>query len=140
MALTTIEASTMFLQYSDTPGGIRKSGVCYTQADYAGSTTINSDETHCGVLKAPGSSNNQFTGALVINTTPEADEFSYAELKAMSVAKTKKYWHLTNADDSNYHGGYGWLSALGNQNASGQTSKATFTVDIDGDIDVVPAS
>jgi hypothetical protein len=27
MTLTTIEASTMFLQYSDTPGGVRKSGV-----------------------------------------------------------------------------------------------------------------
>ena len=140
MAVTTIEANTMFIQVSDTPGGTRKSAVCLTQADFSGTLGVNSDETHCGVLKAPGSSNNNFTGAAVVNTTPEADELSYEDFKTIYAPKTKKYWHLTNADDSNYHGGYGWISALGNQNASGQTSKFTFTVDIDGDIDTVATS
>ena len=137
---TTLLASTMFIQYSDTPGGTRKSLVCLSQADFSGSATINSDETHCGILKGIGNSNNTFTGTAVVDMAPDTDEASYEDLKAIYVAKSKKYWHLSNADDSNYQGGYGWISALGNQNASGQTSKFTITIDIDGDVDIVPAS
>lgn len=140
MALTTLEANTMFIEYSDDPTSTRTSAVCLSQADFSGSTNVNTDETHCGVLKGIGSSNNQFTGTAVVNTTPDSGEGSYEEFKTLYAAKTKKYWHLTNADDSNYHGGYGWLTALGNQNTSGQTSKFTFTVDIDGDIDTEPQS
>lgn len=138
--MSTLQASTMFLQYGDTPAGPFKTVVCLSQADFSGSATINSDETHCGILKGIGNSNNTFTGTLVLETVPTVDEGSYEELKTIYAGKLKKYWQLTNDDDSNYHGGYGWLSALGNQNASGQTSKATFTVDIDGDIDIVPTS
>lgn len=137
---TTLLASTMFIQYSDTPGDTRKSAVCLSQADFSGSATINSDETHCGILKGIGNSNNTFTGTAVVDMVPDVDEASYEDFKTLYAAKTKKYWHLTNADDSNYHGGYGWISALGNQNASGQTSKFTFTIDIDGDIDTVATS
>jgi hypothetical protein len=91
---TTLLASTMFLQYSDTPGGTRKSAVCLSQADFSGSATINSDETHCGILKGIGNSNNTFTGTAVVDMVPDADEASYEDLKAIYVAKTKKYWHL----------------------------------------------
>lgn len=140
MANTTIQANTMFIQFSDTPEGERKSAVCLTQADFSGSTAVQSTETHCGVLKAVGNSNNQFTGNAVLITDPDTDEASYEDFKTIYAAKTKKYWHLTNADDSNYHGGYGWLTALGNQNASGDTSKFTFTVDIDGNLDTEPTS
>ena len=137
---TTIQASTMFIEYSDTPGGSRKSAVCLTQADFSGTTAVNSDETHCGVLKAVGSSNNQFSGTAVVDAVPDVTEASYEDFKTIYAAKTKKYWHLTNSNDSNYHGGYGWITALGNQNASGQTSKFTFTIDIDGDLDTEATS
>ena len=140
MAETTILANTVFLEYSDTPTGTRSTAVCLTQVDFTGSTSIQSTETHCGVLKGVGNSNNQFTASAVVDTTPDAGEASYDEFKALYAAKTKKYWHLANGDDSHYHGGYGWITALGNQNASGDTSKFTLTIEIDGNIDIVPES
>jgi len=53
---------------------------------------------------------------------------------------TQKYWHLTDSNNDLYHGGYGWISALGQQNVSGQTAKFTMTIEIDGDIDITPQS
>lgn len=137
---TTISGSVMFIQYSDTPGGTRKSAVCQSQGDFSGTTDVTSDQTNCGVLKAIGNSNNQFTLNAVVDTVPDADEASYNDFQTLYVNKTKKYWHLTDADETVYHGGYGWITSLGNQNASGQTSKFTMTIDIDGDIDTTPQS
>ena len=71
---------------------------------------------------------------------PDADEASYNDFQTLYANKTKKYWHLSNTDDSLYHGGYGWITALGQQNASGQTAKFTMTIDIDGDLDIVASS
>ena len=86
----TLQGSTMFIQYSDTPGGTRKSAVCLSQADFSGSSTINSDETHCGILKGIGNSNNTFTGTAVVDMVPDADEASYEDFKTLYAAKTKK--------------------------------------------------
>jgi len=137
---TTISGSVMFIQYSDTPGGTRKSAVCQSQGDFSGTTDVTSDQTNCGVLKAIGNSNNQFTLNAVVDTVPDADEASYNDFQTLYVNKTKKYWHLTDADETVYHGGYGWITSLGQQNASGQTAKFTMTIDIDGDIDTTPQS
>ena len=137
---TTVSGSLMFISYSDTPGGTRKSAVCQSQGDFTGSTDVNSDQTNCGVLKAVGNSNNQFSLNAVVDMAPDADEASYNDFQTLYAAKTKKYWHLSNADDSLYHGGYGWITALGQQNASGQTAKFTMTIDIDGDLDIVASS
>lgn len=140
MAETTILANTVFLEYSDTPTGTRSSAVCLTQVDFTGSTAVQSTETHCGVLKGVGNSNNQFSASAVVDATPDAGEVSYNDLKEIYANKTKKYWHLANGDDSHYHGGYGWITALGNQNTSGDVSKFTLTIEIDGTMDIEPQS
>lgn len=137
---TTVQANTMFIEYSDTPGGTRKSAVCQSQGDFTGSTDVTSEQTNCGVLKAVGNSNNQFSLNAVVDIDPDADEASYNDFQTLYVNKTKKYWHLTNATEDIYHGGYGWITALGQQNASGETAKFTMTIDIDGDIDTNPPS
>lgn len=135
---TTVSGSVIFIQYSDTPTGTRKSAVCQSQGDFTGSTDVNSEQTNCGVLKSIGKSNNQFSLNAVVDLVPDLTEASYNEFQTIYVNKTKKYWHLSNGDNSLYHGGYGWISALGQQNASGQTAKFTMTIDIDGDIAVDP--
>ena len=137
---TTVSGSLMFISYSDTPGGTRKSAVCQSQGDFTGSTDVNSDQTNCGVLRAVGNSNNQFSLNAVVDMVPDPTEASYVDFQTLYANKTKKYWHLSNADDSLYHGGYGWITALGQQNASGQTAKFTMTIDIDGDLDIVASS
>ncbi len=137
---TTISGSVMYISYSDTPGGTRKTAVCQSQGDFSGTTDVTSDQTNCGVLKAVGNSNNQFTLNAVVDTVPDADEASYNDFQTIYVNKTKKYWHLTDADETVYHGGYGWITSLGQQNASGQTAKLKRTIDIDGKIDTTPQS
>jgi len=96
---TTLSGSVMYIEYSDTPGGAKKSAVCQSEGSFDGSRNVVSDETN-----------------------------------------TKKYWHLTDSTETVYHGGYGWISALGQQNTSGQTAKFTMTIEIEGDIDTEPQS
>lgn len=137
---TTISGSLMFLQHSDTPGGTRDKAVCITDVSYDGSRNVNSDETHCGVLKSTGPASHTFTMSAVVDTAPDADEASYNDYQTLFVNNTKKYWHLTDADETVYHGGYGWITALGQQNTTGQTAKFTLTVEIDGDLDTTATS
>lgn len=137
---TTINGSLMFISYSDTPGGTKKSAVCQSEGSFDGSRNVVSDETNCGVLKSLGPQNNRFTLNAVVDIAPDASEASYAEFQALYANNTKKYWHLTDAGENIYQGGYGWISALGQQNTSGQTSKFTLTIEIDGDIDIEPLS
>lgn len=137
---TTISGSVMFIEYSDTPGGAKKSAVCQSEGSFDGSRNVVSDETNCGVLKQLGPQNNRMTLNAVVDTAPDANEASYNDYQTLYANNTKKYWHLTDAANDIYHGGYGWISALGQQNTSGQTSKFTMTIEIDGDIDTTPQS
>lgn len=137
---TTISGSVMFIEYSDTPGGAKKSAVCQSEGSFDGSRNVVSDETNCGVLKSLGPQNNRLTLNAVVDTAPDATEASYNDFQTLYANNTKKYWHLTDSNNDIYHGGYGWISALGQQNVSGQTSKFTMTIEIDGDIDTTPQS
>ncbi len=76
----------------------------------------------------------------VVDTAPDATEASYNDYQTLYANNTKKYWHLTDSTETVYHGGYGWISALGQQNTSGQTAKFTMTIEIEGDIDTEPQS
>lgn len=137
---TTISGSVMFIEYSDTPGGAKKSAVCQSEGSFDGSRNVVSDETNCGVLKQLGPQNNRMTLNAVVDVAPDANEASYNDYQTLYANNTKKYWHLTDSANDIYHGGYGWISALGQQNTSGQTSKFTMTIEIDGDIDTTPQS
>lgn len=137
---TTISGSVMFIEYSDTPAGAKKAAVCQSEGSFDGSRNVVSDETNCGVLKQLGPQNNRMTLNAVVDTNPDAGEASYNEFQTLYANNTKKYWHLTDSTNDIYHGGYGWISALGQQNTSGQTSKFTMTIEIDGDIDTTPQS
>lgn len=139
-APTTISGSLMFIEYSDTPGGAKKSAVCQSEGSFDGSRNVVSDETNCGVLKSMGPANNRFTLNAVVDLAPDAGEASYNDYQALYQNNTQKYWHLTDSNNDLYHGGYGWISALGQQNVSGQTAKFTMTIEIDGDIDITPQS
>jgi len=139
-APTTISGSLMFIEYSDTPSGAKKSAVCQSEGSFDGSRNVVSDETNCGVLKSMGPANNRFTLNAVVDLAPDAGEASYNDFQALYQNNTQKYWHLTDSNNDLYHGGYGWISALGQQNVSGQTAKFTMTIEIDGDIDITPQS
>lgn len=139
-APTTISGSVMFIEYSDTPSGAKKSAVCQSEGSFDGSRNVVSDETNCGVLKSMGPANNRFTLNAVVDVAPDANEASYNDFQALYQNNTQKYWHLTDSNNDIYHGGYGWISALGQQNTSGQTAKFTMTIEIDGDIDITPQS
>lgn len=139
-APTTISGSLMFIEYSDTPGGAKKSAVCQSEGSFDGSRNVVSDETNCGVLKSMGPANNRFTLNAVVDLAPDAGEASYNDYQALYQNNTQKYWHLTDSNNDLYHGGYGWIAALGQQNVSGQTAKFTMTIEIDGDIDITPQS
>jgi hypothetical protein len=137
---TTISGSVMFIEYSDTPAGAKKSAVCQSEGSFDGSRNVVSDETNCGVLKSLGPQNNRMTLNAVVDTAPDAGEASYNDFQTMYANNTKKYWHLTDSANDIYHGGYGWIASLGQQNVSGQTAKFTMTIEIDGDIDTTPQS
>jgi hypothetical protein len=137
---TTISGSVMFIEYSDTPGSAKKSAVCQSEGSFDGSRNVVSDETNCGTLKVLGPQNNRFTLNAVVDTVPDANEASFNDFQTLYANNTKKYWHLTDSAETIYHGGYGWISALGQQNVSGQTAKFTMTIEIEGDIDTEPAS
>lgn len=137
---TTISGSVMFIEYSDNPAGSKKSAVCQSEGSFDGSRNVVSDETNCGVLKSLGPQNNRFTLNAVVDTVPDAGEASYNDFQTLYANNTKKYWHLTDSNNDIYHGGYGWIAALGQQNVSGQTAKFTMTIEIDGDIDTTPQS
>jgi len=139
-APTTISGSVMFIEYSDTPSGAKKSAVCQSEGSFDGSRNVVSDETNCGVLKSMGPANNRFTLNAVVDVAPDAGEASYNDFQVLYQNNTQKYWHLTDSNNDIYHGGYGWISALGQQNTSGQTAKFTMTIEIDGDIDITPQS
>jgi hypothetical protein len=139
-APTTISGSLMFIEYSVTPAGAKKSAVCQSEGSFDGSRNVVSDETNCGVLKSMGPANNRFTLNAVVDLAPDAGEASYNDYQALYQNNTQKYWHLTDSNNDLYHGGYGWISALGQQNVSGQTAKFTMTIEIDGDIDITPQS
>lgn len=139
-APTTISGSVMFIEYSDTPSGAKKSAVCQSEGSFDGSRNVVSDETNCGVLKSMGPANNRFTLNAVVDVAPDAGEASYNDFQALYQNNTQKYWHLTDSNNDIYHGGYGWIAALGQQNTSGQTAKFTMTIEIDGDIDITPQS
>jgi hypothetical protein len=87
-----------------------------------------------------GPANNRFTLNAVVDLAPDAGEASYNDYQALYQNNTQKYWHLTDSNNDLYHGGYGWIAALGQQNVSGQTAKFTMTIEIDGDIDITPQS
>lgn len=137
---TTLSGSVMFIQYSDTPSSTKKSAVCQSEGSFDGSRNVVSDETNCGTLKTMGPQNNRFTLNAVVDIAPDAGEASYNDFQTLYANNTKKYWHLTNSGEDVYHGGYGWISALGQQNVSGQNCKFTMTIEIEGDIDTTPAS
>lgn len=137
---TTLSGSVMFIEYSDTPSSTKKSAVCQSEGSFDGSRNVVSDETNCGTLKTLGPQNNRFTLNAVVDIAPDATEASYNDFQTLYANNTKKYWHLTDSTETVYHGGYGWISALGQQNVSGQNSKFTMTIEIEGDIDTEPAS
>lgn len=137
---TTISGSVMFIEYSDNPASAKKSAVCQSEGSFDGSRNVVSDETNCGVLKSLGPANNRFTLNAVVDIAPDAGEASYNDFQTLYANNTQKYWHLTNSGNDIYHGGYGWIAALGQQNVSGQTAKFTMTIEIDGDIDTTPQS
>lgn len=137
---TTISGSVMYIQYSTLPNGTRTSAVCQSEGSFDGSRNVVSDETNCGTLKTLGPQNNRFTVNAVVDVVPDLGEASYNDFQTMYANNTKRYWHLSDANDTIYHGGYGWIAALGQQNVSGQTAKFTMTIEIEGDIDTVPAS
>jgi len=43
---TTISGSVMFIEYSDTPSGAKKSAVCQSEGSFDGSRNVVSDETN----------------------------------------------------------------------------------------------
>ncbi len=136
MAVTTVNGSTVFVSYSDDDSYTnQKTAVCQSEGSFDGSRNVVSDETNCGVLKSLGPQNNRLTLNAVVSTTPESGEASYNEYQTLYANNTKKYWSLSD-NASIYSEGYGWISALGQQNVSGQTAKFTVTIEIDGDLDI----
>ena len=80
---TTISGSVMFIEYSDTPSGARKSAVCQSEGSFDGSRNVVSDETNCGTLKVLGPQNNRFTLNAVVDTVPDANEASYNDFQTL---------------------------------------------------------
>lgn len=131
---TTISGSTMFISVADdaTPTN-ELMAVCQSEGSFDGSRNVVSDETNCGVLKQLGPQNNRMTLNAVVDVNPGAGDASFDDFLTLYKNNTRKYWMLS--DDTNiYLEGYGWISALGQQNTSGQTSKFTMTIEIDGDL------
>lgn len=138
---TTISGKLMFLYYRDAPGSAASQLVCLQDANYNGSRNLISDETNCGVLKDTGQASHQFTGTAVVDTVPDAGEASYLDLQTLFLNDTQKYWELSDENDVIFHGGYGKITQLGNQNsAAGGASKFTLTVEVTGTLDVTPTS
>lgn len=141
MAITNVDAATMLLSYSVTDVDANyKSVVCESDSNIDGTMNVITDETKCGVLKGTGPIDWKASGTALVNTTPEADEGSYNEIQTLFLAKTLLYFKYTNVDESIYHKGRGWFTALGNQNASSGSSKFTWSVEINGDIENTPES
>lgn len=135
MAVTTVNGSTMFISYSDDDTyANQKTAVCQSEGSFDGSRNVVSDETNCGILKSLGPQNNRLTLNAVVSTTPGATEASFNEFQALYAANTKKFWSLSDSTDI-YSEGYGWISAIGQQNTSGQTAKFTVTIELDGDVE-----
>ena len=78
---TTISGSVMFIEYSDTPSGAKKSAVCQSEGSFDGSRNVVSDETNCGTLKTLGPQNNRFTLNAVVDTAPDATEASFNDFQ-----------------------------------------------------------
>lgn len=131
---TTISGSTMFISFADdaTPTN-EKTAVCQSEGSFDGSRNVVSDETNCGILKSLGPQNNRLNLTAVVDVNPGANEASFDDFLTLYTANTRKYWMLS--DDTNiYIEGYGWISAIGQQNTSGQTAKFNVTIEIDGDL------
>ena len=131
---STISGSTMFITFADDNAGTNeKSAICQSEGSFDGSRNVVSDETNCGVLKSLGPQNNRLTLNAVVDINPSSGQASFNDFLTLYENNTKKYWALTDSTNI-YIEGDGWISAIGQQNTSGQTAKFTVTIEIDGDL------
>ena len=139
MALTTVDASGMLLQYS-TDNTTYKSIVCEVDSNVNSQMEVTTDSTKCGTTTAAGSIATTLSGNAVVNTTPAGGEGSFEEIQTIFLAKTPIFFRYTNDDESIYTSGQGWFTQLGNQNAASGTSKFTWTITANGDVSNTPGS
>lgn len=138
--MATLSSKLVFLFYADSPGSATSKLICLKNCSYNGSRTVITDETRCGVLKETGPASHQFTGEVVFDDAPAGGEASYNEIQALFINDTQKYWTLTDAGNTLFHGGYGKITNLTQANPESGHSSATLTVEITGDLDIIPES
>jgi hypothetical protein len=111
--------------------------VCAEDSTLDGSTEVNSRDTKCGVLKSFGNTSWTLTGSAVANTTPTVGEMSADEVLTVFQDSTEVLFKLEDAAGGIYRQGRGTFSAYSESHPSADLVAFDFTLEVDGDIDIV---
>ena len=137
---TSVDAAVVVLGYADSPSDTFKYVVCEIDSSAALSRNEITEVTKCGTFKKGGQQSNSFSGNMTIVTDQDLAEASHTELISLYANNTKKYWTYSDPDENIFIGGYAYLTQYNPSAPAEGFVKASFTVSIDGDIDITPQS
>lgn len=129
---TTVQSNLVPLAISTDGGVTYKNVVCKRAWNFAGTTSVNTEETDCGIEKGLGAPDWTMDFEGVVNTTPNSPtEISASELGALWQDQTLLRIKVVTP----YVEGGGYITDLGFQNAVGNLMAFTFTFNGVGAVD-----
>ena len=116
-----------------------KEVVCSENSGLDGSADVNTKRTKCGVIKGVGPMAWTFTGSGAFNSIPGGSAMSAQELVTAAQDQTPILVKLAHATDATiyYRQGQGIISSYSETANSGDVVSYDFTIDIEGDLDVL---
>jgi hypothetical protein len=119
-----------------------KEVVCGQDASLDGSKDVTTTVTKCGVIKTTSDPSWSFSGSGILNYTPGAAELSSDELITILQGDTDVLVKLAYATDDTlyYREGQGVMTAYGEASTPGDPVSFTYTIEVSGDLTLVPTT
>lgn len=135
----SLQSTLALLQISTDAGTTKKSLVCLTAANFAGTTPVNREDSWCGTAVGLGSNTFEWTADFILNTAPSGTEISYEGLLAIWHAQTLALLYDSEpADGSNFYSSASvYITNITKTQQAGQLIKASITFSGVGVLDIV---
>lgn len=119
-----------------------KEVVCGQDASLDGSKDVTTTKTKCGTIKTASDPSWSFSGTGILNHTPGAGELSGDDLIEILQGDTDVLVRLTYATDNNlyYRQGQGVMTAYSETSNTDDPVSYDFTIEVSGDLTIVPES